>query len=121
MLAFALAGKGNLVNLTASKTEINLTAYATKNPDGSIWVTIINKDLVKATSVELAMPPGFKTAEAYRLTAPSAQSKGDVTLAGAQISDQGAWTPNASERIPIVSGTASLNLSATSAVLMRLH
>jgi hypothetical protein len=121
MLAFALAGKGSLVNLTAGNTEINLTAYATKNPDGSIWVTFINKELVKATGVELAMPPGFKTAEAYRLTAPSAQSKGAVTLAGAQISDQGVWTPNAFEKIPIVSGTASFTVSASSAVLMRLH
>ncbi len=121
MMAFAVAGKGSLVKLTASETEINMTAYATRNADGTIWVTFINKDFVQATSIELAMPAGFKTAEAFRLTAPSAQSQGDVTLAGAQITGQGIWTPSETEKIPVTSGTASFKLPATSAVLVRLY
>lgn len=67
------------------------------------------------------MLAGFKTAEAYRLTAPSAQSLGDVTLAGTQITDQGVWTPGATEKIPVTRGTASFTLPATSAVLVLLH
>jgi hypothetical protein len=120
MLAFALAGQGSLIKISASKLSINLTAYATKNSDGIIWVTIINKDLARAANAALAMPAGCTTAEAYRLTALSPQSKGDVTLAGAQITSQGAYTPGATEQIPVVRGTAKFTLPAASAVVVRL-
>src|SRR6185369_13667995 len=47
ILAFTLAGKGNMVKLTASPTSNNLNAYATTAADGPIWITVINKDLAE--------------------------------------------------------------------------
>ncbi len=44
MLAFSLAGKGDLVALTLDQTNLPLSAYATKDSNGSLWVTAVNKD-----------------------------------------------------------------------------
>ena len=121
MLAFAMAGRGSLVKVTASETPINFRAYATKNAEGAVWVTLVNKDLARAANIELTLPDGFTTAEAFRLTAASAQSKGGVTLAGAQVSPAGTWTPGAAEKISVAQGTASLPLPAASAGLVRLR
>jgi len=49
MLAFSMAGQGSVIKLTTSEHALNLTAYATKNTDGAVWVTILNKDLIIAT------------------------------------------------------------------------
>ncbi|MEP6673240.1 MAG: glycosyl hydrolase family 79 C-terminal domain-containing protein [Chthoniobacter sp.] len=121
MLAFSLAGHGSLVKLTTSEHALNLTAYATQHPYGALWITIINKDLALAANVELTLPEGRATAEAFRLTAPSAQSKSDVTLAGAPVAADGTWTPHEPEKISVVGRIASFPVPAASAVLVRLR
>ena len=121
MLAFAMAGKGSLVKLTASDTPLNLSAYATKSGDGPVWVTIINKDLSRAATIELTPPAGCTMAEVFRLAAPSAQSKSDVTLAGARVSPDGTWAPGAAEKIVVAGNIPALTLPAASAALVRLR
>jgi hypothetical protein len=121
ILAFAIAGKGTLVKTAASQTEANLTSYATKNAGGPIWVTLINKDLNEDVDVHLTLPDGCARAEAYRLTAPSIDSKNHVTLAGKEVSTEGTWSPGASEAVTIKNGTATLRIPAASAALVRLR
>ena len=48
MLAFAVAGKGSLVKLTASRTDVNLSVYATKSIGSPLWVIAVNKDLSRS-------------------------------------------------------------------------
>ena len=121
MLAFALAGKGKLLDVAASPTSIDMSAYATKRDDGPIWVTVINKDLTQTADIELAMPQGYSTAECYRLIAPSAQSKTDVTLAGTQVGVAGDWNPGQAEAVAVSENTATFSLRAASAALVRLR
>jgi hypothetical protein len=121
MLAFALAGKGKLVEVTTSPTSINMSAYATKSDDGAIWVTVINKDLAQSASIELALPQGCSTAEAHRLTAPSGESKTGVTLAGAHVTAAGDWSPGPAEPVAVRENTATFTLPAASAALVRLR
>jgi hypothetical protein len=123
MLAFAVAGKGELVKLTASPTDANLSTYATRSAAGSLWVTAVNKDLSRQVTLELVLPPGRSGAEAYRLAASSIESQDQVTLAGAQVSAQGSWSPGPAEEIEVSEAdeaVASVHVSPASAVLVRL-
>ncbi len=120
ILAFALAGRGNLVKLTASETDVNLSAYATKSSEGPFWVAVVNKDLSRQANVEITLPQGCSRAEADRLTAPSVESRDQVTLAGAQVSAEGVWSSGSGETITVSLGVASLELPASGAILVRL-
>jgi hypothetical protein len=55
MLAFAMSGKGELMKLTLDKTDINLSAYATRDEQGFLWVTVVNKDFARDAMVEAAL------------------------------------------------------------------
>lgn len=121
MLAFSLAGQGSLVKLTTSEHALNITAFATKHADGAVWLTIINKDLERATNIAVALPEGFTTAEAFRLTAPSMQGKTGVTLAGAAVAADGTWSPHETEELSVEGSTTSLPMPSSSAVLVRLR
>jgi hypothetical protein len=120
MLAFAMAGRGNLVKLTTSYTDANVSAYAAKDSGGPLWVTIVNKDLSRQVAIEIVLPGGRSKAEAYRLAAPSIESRDQVTLAGAQVLADGTWVPGPAEKIPVNGKLVSLRLPAASAVLARL-
>jgi hypothetical protein len=120
MLAFSMAGKGDLLELAMNKTDINLSAYATKPNQKFIWITIINKDLVNNAVVHVTLPEGYSSPEAFWLKAPSVKSKNHVTLAGTQVSANGTWKPGALEKIATNGTTAHLVVPHTSAVLLRL-
>lgn len=121
MLAFSLAGKGDLLKVSTSVHEVNLTAYATKNADDEIWVTVINKDLVSHAKIEIPLPDGYKTAEMFRLEAPSVESLKDVTLAGAEVAADGTWEAKDFERVNVSkNGSVSCLVPAASAVLIRV-
>lgn len=121
MLAFAMTGGGDLVKLTMSGTGINLTAYATKNDSKSVWITVINKDLAEDADLDIMLPEGYGDIRAYRLEAPSAESKQGITLADARVSEDGEWTPGSSPEIPAEGdGFAHVAVAHTSAVLLCL-
>lgn len=121
MLAFSIAGQGQLVPLTVSKTGLNLTAYATKKAPGNIWVTVINKDQTQEAKLEITLPKNCSKASAYRLIAPSVASKDQVKLAGREIAPDGTWTPEIIESVPVKAGLADLRMPPTSAVLVHLQ
>jgi hypothetical protein len=119
MLAFSLAGKGKLIHLTLQKGAINLTAYATVDPEGIYWIALINKDLNTAAEVTVTLPPGITGANLFRLSAPTVESSDQVTLAGSEISADGAWTARPLEEVSIAGGSAQLHLPQASAALLR--
>jgi len=122
MLAFAAAGNGDLVKLTVDQPPggINLSAYATKNPGGWYWITVVNKDLTVDAQVEIALPEGCSAAEAHRLSAPSAESHDQVTFSGAEVSADGNWTPRLPEKVAVKDGAARWLAPHASAVVVRL-
>lgn len=121
MLAFSLAGKGELLKVSTSVHELNLTAYATKNTNDAIWVTVINKDLESHAKIEIPLPDCYKIAEVFRLEAPSVESIKDISLAGAKVTADGSWKPNDIERINLSkNGSVFCYVPAASAVLIRI-
>jgi hypothetical protein len=121
MLAFALAGKGELLELALEKTGINLSAYATRDQDGLLWITVVNKDFARDAALETTLPQGYASAAAFRLRAPSMESKDHVTLAGAEVSVEGVWTPGPPEKVAAAEGTVHWLAPHASAVLLRLR
>jgi hypothetical protein len=120
MLAFALAGHGDLLKLDLEKNDLNLSAYATKDEQGVIWLTIINKERAEDANLEVVLSGGYVMAEAFRLKAPSMDSKEKVALAGAEVSAEGNWSPSLPEVVATKNGVACLVVPQTSAVLLRL-
>jgi hypothetical protein len=121
MLAFSMAGKGDILKLDLSKTDINLSAYATRDAQGSIWVTVVNKDLSRDAAVNIQLPDGFLTADAYRLSAPSIDSKDQVTFAHTAVRADGTWSPGAGDHLAITAGVAGLAIPHESAAVVCLR
>jgi len=120
MLAFAMSGQGNLIKVDLTKDDINLTSYASSDDSGSIWVTVINKDLSRDAKVNVTLPDGYRSGKAYWLTAPSVGSLDDVTLAGSEVNDSGTWSPKSIENLKIENGSTSVLVAHASAVLLHL-
>jgi hypothetical protein len=120
MLAFALAGKGQLLKPSLDKSDINLSTYATRDNDGVLWVVALNKDFTHDVVAEVSLPKAYSKAAVYRLAAPSMESTNHVTLAGAEVSNDGMWSPNSSEHLSAIEGAARVSLPHASAVLLRL-
>ena len=121
MLAFALAGEGELLPVTVSKGDINLTAYATHDKHGSFWVVVVNKDLARDALLEVTLPDGYGGADAFRLEAPLVTSTNQVILAGAEVSADGQWNPGSPQRVPALNGVVQAVLPREAAILLRLR
>ena len=121
MLAFAMAGHGELVKLTLEQTDLNLSAYATKGDNQSLWIIIVNKDFLRDAMVKTAWAEDYSSAMAFRLNAPAMESKDHVTLAGAEVSPNGAWTPGPPETVGTKDNTADVLVPHASAVLLQLR
>jgi hypothetical protein len=117
MLAFALAGKGELLKLTLEKADLNLSAYATRDLDGLLWLAVVNKDFARDAAMETTLPEGYSSAAAFRLSAPSMESKDHVTLAGAEVLLDGTWTPGQPEKVQSTDGTVHCLVPHASALL----
>jgi hypothetical protein len=122
MLAFALAGKGDLLKLTMDKgAEVNLSAYATRSDDGSLWITMVNKDLSRDAACRIELPPNYGEPEVFRLEAPAITSTNEVRLAGSEVSSEGEWNPGPPQKITTKAGVADIFVPSASAVLLRLQ
>jgi hypothetical protein len=80
------------ISLDAAAPLPNLTAWATLAPDGIIRIAIDNLATVGAAQSVLLQISGY-TASEERLTAPSAEATGGITLGRAYVRTGGRWRP----------------------------
>jgi hypothetical protein len=120
MLAFAMAAKGRLMKVAMDEAGINLTAYATRDPRGTLRLTVVNKDLDRDAEVVVELPKGYSIGGAVRLRAPAADNRDRVTLAGAEVGANGNWLGRSEEQVGGENGAADLPVPRTSAAILRL-
>ncbi len=64
---------------------MNLKAYGVKDPDGRLFVTIINKEASMDASLSLAIPVRSGRGSVMRLAGPSLDGKSGLPAASAAI------------------------------------
>ena len=105
------------VSLAAS--NINVTAYAGKVKNE--WrIAIFNKDLSKELDLTVALPDPFKKVNVWRLTGPSIDATGNVSLANAVIGDDLSWVPGSEEKCNVKNNQCHLAIPGSSAALLFL-
>lgn len=122
MLLFHDAAVGRAVpaELRADPPEVNVAAHAVLADDGTVRVTVINKE--EATPVEARIETGLVApgteAGAQRLLGPSLLARSGVTLGGASVAGDGTRTPGRLEPVPEAGGSFTLSVPAASAALV---
>ena len=118
MLLFAYAGRGSLVPIHQEGAS-SLRAFAVRGTDDERRIVLVNKDLTQDAHVRITTT-GQK-ATILRLAAPSADSKTDVTFAGASVDPNGTWAPRFTESAPLESERLMVELPASSAAVIQIH
>jgi hypothetical protein len=117
MLAFSLAGRGELLHTEVSPTTTEMKTYATRSKAGSLQLTLINKSATDAT-LHLDTKSSSRQASVIRLEGPAVDARTQVTLGGAEITAAGTWKASKEEKIPVNNGQLTIPLAATSAAIL---
>ena len=118
LLAFAMAGHGDVLRTTVDANGVNLTAYATRH-GGATWVTVVNRDYTKDAEVTIAVTAA--SAVAYRLSAPAVDAKSGVTFAGANVAGDGTFKAGEPAAVTVRDGTMTVSVPHASAVVTRFQ
>jgi hypothetical protein len=118
MMAVEQLAGAALVATQFETAGVNATAYAARR--GSEWrVAIVNKDLQRDLTIEIAIPDGMKRASAWRLLGPAIDATENVRLAGAEVAGPDAeWSPREVATIEANQGMASFNVPKGSAAVL---
>ena len=126
-LAFTQGAHGRPldVKIQAAST-FNFNAYAYRDGDGSIYVTLINKsygDKAQPASVSLQLPQGKTSGIWQRMDLiqkdQDVAAKTDVMLGGASVDPQGIWTGRWKNIKGGKSGNLKIRVSPASATILR--
>jgi hypothetical protein len=127
-LAFTQGAHGRPleVNLRSSQ-RFDFDAYAYRDDDGSIYVTLINKsygDKAQEASVSLQLPQGMDSATWRRMDLLQSDNdvaaKTGISLGGDSVSSQGTWSGQWKEIVRTHSGIRTIPVPAASAAILRI-
>jgi hypothetical protein len=117
MLAFSLAGHGDLLPVDVDTNTAAIKAYATRPKEGALVLTLINKGGVPCV-VHLNTASEGREASVTRLYGPAVDAKTGVTLGGAEVTSSGTWKPAKQEPLPVHQGQVILRMPAFSAAMV---
>ncbi len=121
MLAFSLAGKGQLVAVESDANAPEIKAYATQQNKGTLALTLINKGAAMPdVTVNLGEHFKAKQASVIRLSGPAIDAKTGITLGGAEVTPGGTWKAANSESVHLRNGQLTVTLPAYSAAVVHL-
>ena len=117
MLAFSLAGRGELLRTEVNPTTTEIKAYATRSKDSALTLTLINKGSTGAI-LRLDTKSSSRHASVIRLEGPAVDARTQVTLGGAEITAAGTWKASKKELLSVSGGQLSIPLAANSAAIL---
>jgi hypothetical protein len=121
MLAFALGGKGRLLQTEFTAASPEIKAYATVQEHSALALTLINKGAdERAVQVQIGGRRHDGDASISRLRAAALDAQSGVTLAGAEVSAEGNWKPSHAESLRLRGGGLSLTLPGYSAAICKI-
>ena len=123
---FSLGCHGRLLPTTMKNLDnLNLTSFAMKADNKTIYLTLINKESGPAgRPANITLTPGFADARArvIFLSAPNVDisPKTSVTLGGAEIADDASWKGKWTALSKTSAKTFSVQLPASSAAVVKI-
>jgi hypothetical protein len=124
MLAFSLAGRGDLLPLQIHARTNEIKAYATRPKEGGgLVLTLINKgEMASLVHLDTRMDTGnqSRNASIMRLTGPAVDAKTGIMLGGAEVTSRGAWKAANAEVMPVHKGQLMLPMPAASAAIVSI-
>jgi hypothetical protein len=121
MLAFSLAGKGQMLKVETDAPSPACKAYATQPKEGALTLALINKGAETAAfSVNAGQNIRAKRASVIRLESPAVDAKSGITLGAAEVTAAGTWKPTKLETLPVRKGQLGLQLPAASAAILQI-
>ena len=115
MLAFAVAGGGEMLRVAWEPGAANATAYAFRSAEGQTRAVLINKD----PSHSLQVRCGRRVRSVVRLNGPALEAKNGIMLGGSAVQPDGRWRPPQMAEEP--EGSASVLVPAASAAIVLLR
>jgi hypothetical protein len=119
MLAFSLAGRGELLPVETDALTTEIKAYATRPREGGLVLTLINKGEA-ASVLRLNTTSQSRDASVIRLRGPAVDAKTGITLGGAEVTSNGAWKAANAEILPMRKGQLVLPMPAASAAIVSI-
>jgi hypothetical protein len=121
MLAFSLAGHGDLLSTEVEPNVAAIKAYATRPREGALVLTLINKEnMASVVHVNTGDRSRDREASVIRLKAQAVDAKTGITLGGAEVTARGTWKPAMPEVLHVRNAQLSLPLPAASAAIVQI-
>jgi hypothetical protein len=119
MLAFSLAGRGDLLPVEVDAQTTEIKAYATRPTEGALMLTLINKGDMSSV---LQLDTGSQSREAsvMRLKGPAVDAKTGIMLSGAEVTSEGTWQAANPEVLPVRKGQLMIPMPAASAAIVSI-
>jgi hypothetical protein len=120
MLAFAVAAGDctQILPIDFDAQGVNMTAYALGTGGKTRSVVVVNRDSAQDAQLSLK-EVGVGSGFAYRLLAPSAESKSPITFGGAAVDPSGRW--KAATRELVHDGAVSVPRMSAVVVVLPMH
>ena len=125
--AFDLAAHGRFLPAAISNPDnLNVSVYPVLGDDKNIYLTVINKEhgsAARAAALSLTDGGSVTDPQLMTLTAPGGDiaAKTGVTLGGAKIQSDGAWTGTWTTLPPAESGILNLTIPPSTAVIIKIN
>jgi len=117
---FTLAGQGTLQQTTLTAAGLNANAYAIQAANGALNIVINNKDEVQNLNVTIQLPRNAASAQLIQMTGPSLGATTGVTIQGAAIQPNGAFTPGPPTTLPVSGSSVTCYVGPLTAVLIQI-
>jgi hypothetical protein len=122
MLCFQLGSQGTIVPVTLSAPDnLLVSAYAVLGPDGSVALTIINKNASINADCTIHSTVNLSTCGYIALTATSLVATSGLTLGGNAVKADGGFTIPSYSPLPCAGDSTLITVPAGTAMIVTLH
>jgi hypothetical protein len=119
-LLFVLAGQGTVLGTSVAAGALNVTAYAVRANSGALSLVVVNKDSTQNLKLSVSSGQTVNAAELLLLTGPALSATSGVSIQGAAVAPDGAFTPGAAYTLTVAADGVSCYVPAASAALIRI-